>query len=257
MNLFQVVTLIQILKGWLISVPIGKLSLEQLDKEVQVYNRGEDIEEERDTLSEDFDIPAVEENNKEEGDLIDLVDLDVDFVGEEKKERQQEPDLIDLGEEIIIEPTVVKKEDPPLIDLMDDVVINYQPQDTQQQNNQQQPEDVNFFGEEIAFDNKPVEEKTVEPVKPVETVNVVEEVPTVETNEPIQQPSQSKEDNPYSFLDNVQHIETIKAFQTKKEVEIEEEDEFVESDVNYAAPTKTHFFENQDIILQYSKQNVE
>lgn len=251
-------------------IQIGKISLDKLDQDIQAYNKGE-LEE------ESFEEETVGEVKMEAaGDDMDLLDIGGDFgevrqpettqndeddlLGLDTDQETQKPDLED--DFLDLNPTTENQPATQADDLMDltgDVTVQQRPE---------QPEEIDFFGVDVNVEKKTMpdydllnvqnldknkQQETVTPQPPLEnTYDALSQPVQQEPPAPEQKPDDS---NPYSFLDNVHTIETIKAFQTKKSVEIDE-DEFVESDVNYSAPEKNHFFENNDMMVSYSAQQV-
>ena len=212
----------------------------KLEKETLLGHKEEPLISESDDLldidwanpKQEIEIPAKKEiintNNNLDDDL-----LGVDIIEEVKPIKQQTKDVdIDLfGDE---EPVYQKPK------------IKVEPDD--------------LFGDE-----EPVYQKPKATEEPDDLFDFNDETPTMVSQptviEPVDQPveSNTKNDigaNPYTFLDNIHTLETIKALHNNNNGINEDEDEFVESDVTFAEPHKIHAFESSDIIIQYSSQQV-
>lgn len=225
-------------KSIVISVPVGDVDFNVINSIASEYNKKK-TDYEAEMLLIDKEEPNIEEND-------DLLDLDwsdsKQVVSPPVKTENQKPlaeiedDL--LGVDIIEEVKPVKKENAHVdLDLFGDeeVVVNNT--------------ETKHADDDLLDFNDAVIETTKEPLSEdrADVVEKKDQFPQINANI-------NSNANPYAFLDNIHTIETLKTLNNNNE--LVDDDEFVESDVTYREPSKTHAFESSDLMIQYSTREV-
>lgn len=222
------------------SVPVGDVDFAPISSLAAAFNREDTVDEKEVLLDHKEELAT--------NDVDDLLDIDwshtdkVEAVVEPPKSKPQPSQQIDddlLGVDFIEETKPV--------------------QPVQQQQQSKAHEDFDLFGDvEERFESpNRVQHPETEDLLGVHDDIVIKPAPTVEQVVPQQQPVQtSSTANPYAFLDNVHTLDTLKAMKNDIALGHDDEDDFVESDVTFAEPTKIHAFESSDLIIQYSSTQV-
>lgn len=230
-------------KSTLISVAVGEVDFGPLNQLASAFNR-DDKSNEKEVLLAQKAEPTVDE-------VDDLLDLD--WSGGNKTEATKEQPKVDkkqpvthqaddddlFGMEIIEEKKPApQKQAIEDLDLFGDDEVRFE-SPNKPQNIVAQNDDLMLFDDDIALVQSP----------PKNTAPVEQPKP----QQPVQPMSTS---NPYTFLDNIHTLDTLKSMQNDLTLTNNDDDDFVESDVTFTEPTKVHVFESSDIIIQYSSRQV-
>lgn len=233
-------------------MPVGDVDFSSISALASTFNRA-DVAREKEVLLE----------HKEEDKADDVDDLlDLDWSNPHKTETEVQP---------------AKAAPKPTNDFNDDdlfgVDITEQAKPVQAGNTgtqkNQELDDLDFFGgEEVRFEspNKVAQQDDlmmfdddidvpVQQAQPAQQTQPAQQQDLIQPQivSPVQNTTAS---NQYAFLDNVHTLDTLKAIQNHAMPHVNDDDDFVESDVTFAEPTRVHAFESNDIIIAYSSRPV-